>query len=705
MSIAVLYIVLISVSCSLAFVHFIIWIRLRKRIYSLLFTLVALSSGTLSVLEFRLFGLNNSEVYMHIMKYYHLFLFSFLVTLVWFIYDYFGTANRNLAILFTALWIVAISINFMVEGNITFYEIEAFAQRQAFTGEVFYHPIVSPNPWRHIADAASILFVIYILLATLKLFKKGNKERALSVGGSALIFILISGTLAPLIDVSILKLPTIVSAPFVLMVLAMSFELIADVVNGAKLAVRLSAEKSKWQNLLEEINLPVVIVDIEGMVEYVNPCLKTILGYTGEEILGKNWIELVVPEKERSDIVKNFSLPVTKGFPAHYENRVLTKHAEERLLAWSNVGIYNEKDQLTGITAVGSDITQRKRAFEQIIELKNQLEIENLILKQNLSNSPSTSEIITESKATIYAFEKARQVASVDSTVLLEGETGVGKGVFAKYIHKNSSRNKKPLVVVNCAALPAELLESELFGYEKGAFTGATKQKKGRFELADGGTLFLDEIADLPLELQPKLLRVIQDGTFERLGGEKTLSVNVRIITATNKVLVDQVKANRFREDLFYRLNVFPITIPPLRKRKEDIPRLIDHFVGVFNKKYTKNITHISKQTYATFSQYHWPGNVRELQNIIERAVITAQGEVLKTNGLIPKATTHETAKSNTIIKLEELEREHIISALKACNWQIHGEEGAALALGLNPSTLRSRMKKLGIEKTPHLQA
>jgi hypothetical protein len=250
MSIAVLYIVLISVSCSLAFVHFIIWIRLRKRIYSLLFTLVALSSGTLSVLEFRLFGLNNSEVYMHIMKYYHLFLFSFLVTLVWFIYDYFGTANRNLAILFTALWIVAISINFMVEGNITFYEIEAFAQRQAFTGEVFYHPIVSPNPWRHIADAASILFVIYILLATLKLFKKGNKERALSVGGSALIFILISGTLAPLIDVSILKLPTIVSAPFVLMVLAMSFELIADVVNGAKLAVRLSAEKKQMAKFI-----------------------------------------------------------------------------------------------------------------------------------------------------------------------------------------------------------------------------------------------------------------------------------------------------------------------------------------------------------------------------------------------------------------------------------------------------------------------
>jgi len=285
--------------------------------------------------------------------------------------------------------------------------------------------------------------------------------------------------------------------------------------------------------------------------------------------------------------------------------------------------------------------------------------------------------------------------------VLLQGETGVGKGVYARFIHDHSKRIDKAFLQVNCAAIPSDLLESELFGYEKGAFTGAVRQKRGRFELADGGTLFLDEIGELPLALQAKLLRVLQSGDFERLGSEKTMKVDVRIIAATNRVLSDEVKSGNFREDLYYRLNVFPITMPPLRKRKEDIPDFIEYFTGLFQKRYEKNITGISKQTYSVLSNYNWPGNIRELQNVIERAVISTRGDTLRINGLMEDSAVEITApqdsRASEMVKLNDVEKAHIIKILEQCNWRIHGDNGAAVLLDINPSTLRSRMKKLNI--------
>jgi len=296
--------------------------------------------------------------------------------------------------------------------------------------------------------------------------------------------------------------------------------------------------------------------------------------------------------------------------------------------------------------------------------------------------------------------QKVERVAPTGSTVLITGETGTGKELVARAIHSESPRRDRPLVKVNCAALSSNLIESELFGHEKGAFTGAVARKVGRFELADGATLFLDEIGEVPFEIQPKLLRVLQDGEFERLGSTRTITVDARIIAATNRDLWKEVQAGRFRADLFYRLNVYPINVPPLRQRREDIQPLVEHFVGVFSKKVGKEITSVEPATLEALRSYIWPGNVRELANVIERAVITSPGAVLHISKLTeasPGGSPRQPSKT-----LEEVEREYIIAVLEATVWRIEGPSGAAKILGLNPSTLRTRMDKLGIQNRMH---
>ncbi len=291
--------------------------------------------------------------------------------------------------------------------------------------------------------------------------------------------------------------------------------------------------------------------------------------------------------------------------------------------------------------------------------------------------------------------------APMNATVLLLGETGTGKGVVAGAIHRSSTRKGRPMITVNCATLPAALVESELFGREKGAFTGSDSRQIGRFELADGGTIFLDEIGELPLELQSKLLRVIQDGEFERLGSSRTIKTDVRIIAATNRNLKEEIRASKFREDLYYRLNVFPITMPPLRQRKEDFPLLVNHFVSKFNNKIGKRIESVSTNTLNLLQDYCWPGNVRELESVIERAVIISSGSSLQVLDRFEAfQNTVETAgemSGESVKALDDLERDHILQVLLKTAWRIEGKNGAAVLLGLNPSTLRARMRKFGI--------
>ena len=339
-------------------------------------------------------------------------------------------------------------------------------------------------------------------------------------------------------------------------------------------------------------------------------------------------------------------------------------------------------------------------AYAEIKRLKDRLQAENMYLQQEVARQHNFGELIGQSESLTQVFSLVEQVAPMNATVLIHGETGTGKGVVARAIHCSSLRKDRPMITVNCTALPANLIESELFGREKGAFTGANVRQIGRFELADRGTIFLDEIGEMPMELQCKLLRVIQDGEFERLGSPRTIKVDVRIIAASNRNLEDEIKNGTFREDLFYRLNVFPITLPPLRQRKEDIPLLVSHFIAKFNKKIGKRIDTLPTDTLNALQDYHWPGNVRELESVIERAVITSQGSALQVLDRFDTfAKTEQELAGQDIKGLAELEHDHIHQVLQKTAWRIEGKNGAALILGLNPSTLRARMRKYGIAR------
>lgn len=366
---------------------------------------------------------------------------------------------------------------------------------------------------------------------------------------------------------------------------------------------------------------------------------------------------------------------------------------------------------LANVVALAVENKERRLAEERLLEankkllkankelhnLKKNLEKENSYLREEIDLVFNYEQMVYSSAAFSKILTDVESVAETDATVLLLGETGTGKELLARAIHNISNRKDKPLIKVNCAAIPRELIESELFGHKKGSFTGAFSDKEGKFKLADGGTLFLDEIGELPMDLQPKLLRAIQESEIEQIGGTQVQKVDIRIITATNRNLEKDVENRTFREDLYFRINVFPIVIPPLRDRPEDIPILIEHFVDKFCKKYNKSIKLISKDTKDKLYNYNWPGNIRELENLIERSVILSNNETLFVPGF--KSTSKELPISTTILTLEEAQRLHITQVLKKCNWKIGGSKGASELLDVRPSTLRDKIKKLHIEK------
>lgn len=338
-------------------------------------------------------------------------------------------------------------------------------------------------------------------------------------------------------------------------------------------------------------------------------------------------------------------------------------------------------------------------AYEEIRALKEQLEQENVYLRDEMKAAVDFKTLVGESPALQKTLKAIEKVAPTDSTVLITGETGTGKELVAQAIHRLSPRKDKPLITVNCAALPPTLIESELFGHEKGAFTNATARKIGRFELANGGTIFLDEIGELPIDLQAKFLRVLEAQQLERVGGTQPVKLNVRVLAATNVNIEQAAKQGLFRSDLFYRLNVFPIRIPPLRDRREDIPMLARHFVKKFSERHRKTLTRIGSNTLKSLVAYDWPGNVRELEHVIERAVIVSQGPVLVIDDLDP--TTKVANGKEAPLTLADAERTHIVQVLSQTNWVLAGKQGAATRLGMKRSTLQHRMKKLGISRPP----
>jgi formate hydrogenlyase transcriptional activator len=356
-----------------------------------------------------------------------------------------------------------------------------------------------------------------------------------------------------------------------------------------------------------------------------------------------------------------------------------------------------DADLLGQVAAQVAIAVENALAFRQIEELKNKLAEEKLYLEDEIRTEFNFEEIIGESTALRAILKQVETVAPTDSTVLIQGETGTGKELIARAIHNVSARRERTFVKVNCAAIPTGLLESELFGHERGAFTGAIAQKIGRFELAHQGTLFLDEVGDIPLELQPKLLRVLQEQEFERLGGTRTIRVDIRMVAATNRELARMVADREFRSDLYYRLNVFPIVAPPLRERREDIPTLVRYFAQKYARRMNKRIETIPAETMDALVRYHWPGNIRELENLIERAAIVSPGPALDVP--LTELKSHAEAAPSDITTLVAAEREHILRALRATNWVLGGPKGAAARLGMKRTTLQSRMHKLGISR------
>ena len=451
-----------------------------------------------------------------------------------------------------------------------------------------------------------------------------------------------------------------------------------------------------------------------GEVFYSPECFA-LAGFAPMEFMPsyEKWLELAHPE-DRSRIQNRVLECVQGGNPDFaVEFRMKGRDRQYRWLFTQGRVFDRDADGMaTRITGVVFDRDARKRteqdlknALAKVEELKKDLEEENLQLKQELQGGFQFDDIISASETYRRVLQQVEQVAPTDTTVLILGETGTGKELVARSVYRLSKRAGRPLVKVNCAALPESLIESELFGHEKGAFTGAYARKIGRFELADGGTLFLDEIGELPLEMQVKLLRVLQEGEFEPLGSNHTRKVDVRIIAATNRNLEEAVANGEFRADLYYRLNVFPIVNPPLRERREDIPLLAKYFTNKYAAKTNKKITSVSKKTLQLLEMRPWPGNIRELENIIERAVVLNHGPKLEISEWQENSILGNTQTPNPEAGFETLaqhERKHIVAALARTNGRVTGASGAGKLLGINDKTLQSRMRKLGLSRQPN---
>jgi formate hydrogenlyase transcriptional activator len=446
----------------------------------------------------------------------------------------------------------------------------------------------------------------------------------------------------------------------------------------------------------------------DGRRLYVNEVALKFFGWTLDDFLDDKMVKKVFHPEDVTGYLEDRQRGISLGVPFKIEARIRRCDGHYRWFLFLYNPRFDAGGQIDRWYATGTDIEDQKQAqdalkvaFAEIKQLRDELYKENLALKEEIDQASFFEEIVGSSEPLRRVVTQVKKVATADSTVLITGETGTGKELIARAIHKRSPRSSKAFVSVNCAAIPAALIGSELFGHERGAFTGATQRRLGRFELAEGGTLFLDEVGDLPAETQVALLRVLQERQFERIGGNQTLSTNVRIVAATNRDLRAAIKGGTFRQDLFYRLNVFPIDVPPLRDRKEDIPLLVEYLTERYASKTGKKIKAIEKRTLELLNAYQWPGNIRELQNVIERAVILCEGDTLSIDEVwLPHEPARHTEHRSGLARLgSDREKALIESALRESKGQVSGPSGAAAKLGIPRSTLETKIRALGIDK------
>jgi formate hydrogenlyase transcriptional activator len=459
--------------------------------------------------------------------------------------------------------------------------------------------------------------------------------------------------------------------------------------------MKLRQDEKELRQMTDATQLPIIVFSAEGRLLYANRFSLTYGGLSLEDFQRDGWRERVY----HPDDIEAFADARREGLArsAPFESEVRIRRAADGTYRWFLIRynpLLDDDGNVTRWFATGSDIDDLKRAKEQA---RN----ENAALRDEISSASMFEEIVGSSAPIRTVLQQVARVAPTDSTVLITGDTGTGKELVARAIHKRSARSARPFVAVNCAAVPASLIASELFGHERGAFTGALQRRQGKFELADGGTLFLDEVGELPADTQVALLRVLQEREFERVGGSRPIRIDVRVIAATNRDLEEAIAERAFRRDLFYRLNVFPVEIPPLQERPTDIPILVEYFVHRLSKRAGKKITRISSKTLELLQSYPWPGNIRELQNVIERAVIVSDGEQLTVDSrwLAGRSTPSPASKQPLGDALGERERAMIEGALTETKGRVSGPSGAAAKLGLPRSTLESKIRSLGLNK------
>src|SRR6516164_2653428 len=467
---------------------------------------------------------------------------------------------------------------------------------------------------------------------------------------------------------------------------------VIDVTERKRGEQELRQSEAELRTITDTIRQPIIVLAADGTTLYVNRAALDVTGLTREEMQGKAFFARVVHPDDREPFRAGRQQGFSGGVPFELEVRVLHKSGQYRWNLWQYNPLKDESGQIIRWYTTGTDIDDQKKTEER---LRN----ENLVLREEIDRSSMFEEIVGSCKPMREVLKQVEKVAPSDSTVLILGETGTGKELIAHALHRRSKRANRAFIRVNCAAIPESLIASELFGHEKGAFTGALQRRVGRFEAADGGTLFLDEIGDLPMETQIALLRVLQEKEFERVGSNHPISVDVRLIAATNRDLPAAVAAGTFRQDLFYRLNVVPIAVPPLRERAEDIPLLVEYFVERFAKGAGKDIRHISKDTLAQLKGYHWPGNIRELQNVVERAVILSETDTFAVDESWLRSESDDSSPRKGLSALANREIEMIEAALAESHGRISGPSGAAAKLGIPRQTLESKIRRLGIDK------
>jgi PAS domain S-box-containing protein len=710
---SVAYVTTAAICVAVGLQHLVMALRVENRKPQLLFAVAALAVAADAVFEWRIHTAQSAEEYLAGMPWTALFIATAIVALSWYIVVRTGVVRRGLLWGVTVSAVVTVVLDFAV--GIAYSGPVVFGTTVLPWGEAVAHVSGTTNPLRVVGDFVLFGFLLILIDTTVRMARHGKRRQARLLGGSLMAYALGLLTIIPS-DLGWFHVPTPHTFAFLMIVAAMSWDLTEDLVRAAGLSREVRANERRWRQLLDRIQLIVVEIDVNGTIRFINPFAEQISGRSAAEMIGKSYLDFVSAD-ERLDIESSVHQGL-EGDPQSENERVLvTASGAKRMVRWRSAVLRDASGEVEGLLSVGADVTERReseaelrgttaeleRAVAELENLRNRLEEENVYLREEIRSEHGFEDIVGGSDALLYVLHKVRQVGPSDTSVLILGETGVGKELIARTIHTESPRSSGPFVVVNCAALPPNLIESELFGHEKGAFTGADRQRRGRFELAHGGTMFLDEVGELPIELQPKLLRVLQEGEMERVGGSQTISVDVRLIAATNRDLRADMEAGRFREDLFYRIAVYPITVPPLRDRRDDIPSLVQHFTEHFANRRGKSISEIPAELMRRLEAYQWPGNVRELQNVIERAVLTSTGGVLKLAEPLhnaahePAPVSAESAVKDGLLALDDVERTHIERVLASTGGKISGSGGAAEILGLHANTLRYRMKKLGI--------